>query len=123
MPVFTTDNQPTTRKSRKGVKNKTTIIKEKYETFFNNDLTGIEPKEILKEVVLQLLVKENNTIAEKELLVKIALKLLEYEIPVTKQEIIRKEVQQDNNLIIADTQEILARFQKNDNYKGVHDDE
>ncbi|QOY55412.1 hypothetical protein HUE87_04020 [Candidatus Sulfurimonas marisnigri] len=119
MSLFTSDNQPTTIKSRKGVKNKTTIIKEKYETFFNNDLTGIKPKEILKEVVLQLLVKESNTISEKELLVKIALKLLEYEMPVTKQEIIRKEVQQDNKMIIADTQEILAKFQT----KGVQDDE
>ncbi len=117
MAQFTTDNQPNTKKSRKGIKNKSTVIKERYESFFNNDLTGIEPKEILKEVVSQMLVKENNTIAEKELLVKVALKLLEYEMPITKQEIIRKEVQQDNNVMIADTQEILAKFQVSNNYK------
>ncbi len=109
MGKFTTENQPTIRKSRKGVKNKSTVLRETYFTLFNDSLIGLNPKELLRITVEKILIKDNVTSSELELLVKVSLSLLPYEIEQQKQELIKNTVNK-KSVHIVDTNELLESF-------------
>lgn len=108
MNLFSTENQPINRKSRKGIKNKKTILREQYHDIFTDDQLAINPVEIIKEVVTQLLSKEKLNINELELLFKVGITYLPFTPFIANKEPIAPK---DDIVYVASTQEILEKFQ------------
>ena len=112
MNLFSAEHQPSNRKSRKGIKNKRTVLSEQYQNIFTDDGLAVNPVEIIKEVVNQLLSKEKLNIHELELLFKVGITYLPFTPLIAKKELIAPK---EDVLRIASTQEIIASFQGDGN--------
>ena len=114
---FTSENQPKIRKSRKGIKNKSTVLRETYSDIFTDSDTGLSGKELIKIVVEKILIKDNISGTELELLTKIGMNSLVYEIEQKQKNILLQRNIENDDIQIIDTNELLNKFRQTITYE------
>lgn len=114
MSKFTSEHQPTHRTARS--KGKKTLFLEQYGSVFDGK-KGINAFELLTVITTKILSKQNNSIAELELLRKVAIDVMQYTWAYTKDEdtdVTIDYINSDAETFIMSTDELLKSFRVND---------
>lgn len=114
MSKFTSEHQPANRTARS--KGKKTLFLEQYGNVFNGK-KGIDAFELLTVITTKILSKQNNSIAELELLRKVAIDVMQYTWAYAKDEdtdVTIDYINSNAETFIMSTDELLKSFRVND---------